>query len=41
MEVGLETWGVSVTDTDTLVNLGNTGGAAVHVFALGVESFGL
>ena len=39
--VGLGTWSVLVTDTGTLVNLGNTGGAAVRVFALGVESFGL
>ena len=39
--IGLGTWSVLVTDTGTLVNLGNTGGAAVRVFALGVESFGL
>ena len=41
MGVGLGTWSVSITDTGTLVNLSNTGGAAVRVFALGVESFGL
>ena len=39
--VGLGICGVSVADTDTLVNLGDTGGAAVRVFALGVESLGL
>ena len=41
MGVGLGTCGVWVAGTGTLVNLGNTGGAAVRVFALGVESFGL
>ena len=41
MGVGSGICGVSVADTDTLVNLGDTGGAAVRVFALGVESFGL
>ena len=41
MGVGLGTCGVWVADTGTLVNLGVTGGAAVRVFALGVESLGL
>ena len=39
--VGLWTLSVSVTDIGTLVNLGNTGVAAVRVFALWVASFGL
>ena len=39
--VGLGTCGVSVAGTGTLVNLGDTGGAAVRVFTLGVESLGL
>ena len=39
--VGLGVCGVSVTDTGTLFNLGDTGGAAARVFALGVESLGL
>ena len=41
MGVGLGTCGVWVAGTGTLVNLGVTGGAAVRVFALGVESLGL